>query len=208
MYKIYQTRIAPNARRVRIFLAEKGVTDVEFVTVNVLEGENIQGEFLKKNPFGRIPVMEFEDGTYLAESVAISRYFEELKPEPALFGTGALGKAQVEQWNRRAEISFMAPSAMAFRNISGAFKDREYCDPAYGEQMKKPALKALTLLDQRLQESPFLAGEALSIADISLVAGFDFFSSTKVVLPEDVLETLPGLKRWHGEMAARPSYGA
>ena len=208
MYKIYQTRIAPNARRLRIFLAEKGVTDVEYVTVNILEGENIQDAFLKKNPFGRIPVLELEDGTTLSESVAISRYFEEKVPEPPLFGEGALGKALVEQWNRRAEMGFMMPAAMAFRNISGTFKDREYCDAAYGEQMRKPARKALELLDQQLQETKFLAGDALSVADISLVAGFDFFSSVKVVLPEEILEQLPGLKRWHADMSARPSYGA
>ena len=207
-YTIYQTKIAPNARRLRLFLAEKGVTDVEFVTVNILEGENLEETFRKKNPFGRIPVMEFEDGSTLAESVAISRYFEEIKPEPPLFGVDPLDKATVEMWNRRVDISFLVPSAFAFRNISGRFKDREYCDPSYGEQMRKPATKALKLFDQRLQESPFLAGERYTVADCSLTAGFDFFFGTKTVYPEDILETSPGLKRWHDSMKERPSYAA
>lgn len=207
-YTIYQTHIAPNARRLRIFLAEKDVGDVEYVTVNLLEGENLSEAFRAKNPFGRIPVMEFEDGTFLSESVAISRYFEEIVPEPPLFGVDPLDKATVEMWNRRVEISFLVPSALAFRNISGTFKDREYCDASFGEQMRKPATKALALLDKRLQESPFLAGENYSIADVSLTAGFDFFFGTKVVLPADALETMPGLKRWHDAVKMRPSYAA
>lgn len=208
MYKIYQTRIAPNARRLRIFLAEKNITDVEYVTVNILEGENLGEEYRKKNPFGRIPVLEFEDGTYLSESVAISRYFEEIQPEPPLFGVGALERAEVEMWNRRVELSFLIPGALGFRNITGTFKDREYCDAAYGKEIAKAALGAAKLLDQRLQETPFLAGERYSIADVSLTAGLDFLMAVKVVLPEDLLETAPGLKRWHDTMKARPSYAA
>lgn len=206
MYKVYQTRIAPNARRLRIFLAEKGVENVEFITVNLLEGENLGEAFRKKNPFGRIPVLEFEDGTYLSESVAISRYFEEIQPEPPLFGADALERAQVEMWNRRAELSFMMPAALGFRNITGTFKDREYCDATYGAEMAKTATKVLRLIDARLQEAPFLAGDRYSIADISLTAGLDFFIGVKVVLPENLFEISPGLKRWHDDMKARPSY--
>lgn len=208
MYKIYQTRVAPNARRLRLFLAEKGVQNIEYVTVNILEGQNLSEEFRRKNPFGRVPVLEFEDGTHLSESVAISRYFEEIQPDPPLFGSDPLEKATVEMWNRRVEISFMLPAALAFRNISGTFKDREHCDPAFGEQMKKPAAKSLALLDQRLGEAQFLAGERYSIADITLTAAFDFFSSVKVALPPDALETMPNLKRWHDEISARGNYDA
>ena len=208
MYKMYQTRIAPNARRVRIFLAEKGVDNVELVTVNILEGENLGEPFRKMNPFGRIPVLEFEDGTYLSESVAISRYFEELKPEPPLMGVDPLDKAMVEMWNRRAEISFLFPGALAFRNITGTFKDREYCDAEFGAEIAKASQAGLKLIDERLQESPFLAGERYTIADATLTAGFDFLSAVKVVLPEDVLETHKGLKRWHDDMKSRPSYTA
>lgn len=208
MYKIYQTKIAPNARRLRLFLAEKGVADVTFVTVNLLEGENLTPEFRAKNPFGRIPVLEFEDGSFLAESVAISRYFEEIVPEPPLFGLDPLDKAHVEMWNRRAEFGFMQPAGFAFRNISGAFKDREVCNADYGQVMAANANKGLALLDERLGVSEFLAGPRYSIADCTLTAAFDFFHGTKVVTPEDILDQLPNLKRWHAAMAARANYRA
>ncbi|MEL6977792.1 MAG: glutathione S-transferase family protein [Pseudomonadota bacterium] len=208
MYKIYQTRIAPNARRLRIFLAEKGVSDVEYITVNILKGDNLSEEFRAKNPFGRIPVLEFEDGSTLSESVAISRYFEEIQPEPPLFGVGARERAEIEMWNRRVELGFMMPSAIGFRNISGTFKDREYCDPVYGKEIGKAGLKGLKLLDQRLEDAPFIAGERYSIADATLTAGFDFLLATETVIPADILETSPGLKRWHETMKTRPSYAA
>lgn len=208
MYKIHQTRIAPNARRLRIFLAEKGVQNVEFVTVNILEGENLGPNFRAKNPFGRIPVLEFEDGSVLSESVAIARYFEEIQPEPPLFGVGPLGRATVEMWHRRVEISFMVPAAQAFRNISGVFKDREYCDPVYGREMSKVAVKSLKLFDDHLQGSLFLAGDNYSIADATFTAILDFALGAKVALPEDVLDGLDGLNRWREAMAARPSYNA
>lgn len=208
MYKMYQTRVAPNARRVRIFLAEKGVDTVEFITVNILKGENIQAEFREKNPFGRIPVLEFEDGSTLSESVAISRYFEEIVPEPPLFGVDARDRATVEMWNRRAELSFMLPAALGFRNISGTFSDREVCNAEYGAEMAKTATKALKLFERHLADHPFLAGERYSVADATMVSGLDFFMSVKCVLPEDILETSPNLKRWHDDMQKRPSYAA
>src|SRR5713226_3423593 len=102
--KIYDYKLAPNPRRVRIFLAEKKII-VPLEEIDIMKGVNRQPEFLRKNPLGGIPVLELDDGKCLAESVAICRYFEELHPEPALFGTGAIERATIEMWNRRMELS-------------------------------------------------------------------------------------------------------
>ena len=117
---------SPNARRVHVFMAEKGI-EMERVPVDIRAGENITPEFLAKNPGGRVPVLELDDGTFIGESVAICRYLEALQGEPDLFGEGALQSAQVEMWQRRVELNFMAEVAGAFRNITGFFKDRETC---------------------------------------------------------------------------------
>src|SRR5258708_35229615 len=104
--KIYDYKLAPNPRRVRVFLAEKGIS-VPFEEVDIFKGVNRQPEFLKKNPLGGIPVLELDDGRHLAESVAICRYFELLHPEPALFGKGAFEQASVEMVNRRVEVGLV-----------------------------------------------------------------------------------------------------
>src|SRR5260370_35416551 len=106
--KIYDYKLAPNPRRVRVFLAEKGIS-VPFEEVDIFKGVNRQPEFLKKNSLGGIPVLELDDGRHLAESVAICRYFELLHPEPALFGKGAFEQANVEMWKRRLELAGLGP---------------------------------------------------------------------------------------------------
>ena len=194
---------SPNARRVHIFLAEKGVS-LERVPVDIRAGENISAAHLAKNPAGRVPVLELDDGSYLSESVAICRYLESLHPEPNLFGAPGLEAATVEMWGRRAEINFMANVAGAFRNITGFFKDRETPVKEWGEVCAGVAGKALVMFDDRLAESPYLTGDRFSIADITLGVAIDFAEMVKVV----PLPSLANVARWRAELAERPSWSA
>jgi glutathione S-transferase len=200
--KILETSVAPNGRRVRIFLAEKGV-EVTMEQVDIRAGENLGDEFLAKNPFGRIPVLELDDGSYLAESVAICRYFEGLHPQPPLFGTDPLTQASIEMWNRRAELNFMMPAAQAFRNITGVFKDRETVVPEWGQVSAGAAADALKVFDTALAERDYLAGE-FSVADITFAVAVDFAQAVKLDLPFD----LPNLARYREQVGARTSFSA
>jgi len=197
--KLYESP-SPNARRVHVFMAEKGI-DCERVPVDIRGGENIAPDYLAKNPAGRVPLLELDDGTFIAESVAICRYLEFLHPEPNLFGEPGLAAAQVEMWQRRAEMNFMAEVAGAFRNLTGFFKDRETCVKDWGAVCAEKAPRALAMFDHRLGESDFLAGDRFTIADITLCIALDFARQVKVVtLPE-----LAHLDRWYGHVSAWPS---
>ncbi|MEM8768284.1 MAG: glutathione S-transferase family protein [Pseudomonadota bacterium] len=201
--KLFEAQGTPNARRVHIFMAEKGI-ELPREAVDLRGGENIGEAFKAKNPFGRIPVLELDDGTCIAESVAICRYFEGTNPEPPLFGTDTLNQAQVEMWNRRAEIGFLMNVAMAFRNLTGFFKDREKVSQEWGAISQEVAADSIRLFDAHLADSEFLAGDSLSIADITLCCAYDFGRAVKVELPDD----LPNLSRWHETLSARPSFSA
>ena len=194
---------SPNARRVHVFMAEKGI-DCERVTVDIRAGENLTPEYLAKNPAGRVPVLELDDGTFLSESVAICRYLEGLHPEPNLFGNDPLEAASVEMWQRRAEMNFMAEVAGAFRNITGFFKDRETCVAEWGQVCAEKAPKALEFFDAHLADNQFLVGDKFSIADITLGLAIDFAGMVKVVEIPD----LANLSRWKAEIDARESFSA
>src|ERR1700731_491806 len=148
--KIYDFTGAPNPRRVRVFLAEKGITNVPFEQVNIATADNRKPEFLKINPMGGIPVLELDDGTHIAEAVAICRYFEELKPEPHLMGVDAKDKAIVEMWNRRMEFEVLSMAAGSFRKTSDFFNGRLPQGKEYGEICKSGAVKRLEWLDTGL----------------------------------------------------------
>lgn len=193
----------PNGRRVRVFLAEKGIT-VPSVFIDLRAGDNIGAAHRARNPFGRVPVLELDDGTCIAESVAICRYFEELQPTPVLFGSDTMSRVMVEMWNRRAEINFLLPGAQAFRNLTGIFKDREKISAEWGAISQEAAADALAIFDERLGQSRFLAGDAFSIADITFGVALDFFQAVKLELPFD----LPNVTRYRTELAARPSWTA
>ena len=200
--KLYESP-SPNARRVQVFMAEKGI-DMERVPVDIRGGENITPEYLAKNPAGRVPVLELDDGTFIGESVAICRYLEGLHPEPNLFGEGPLESALVDMWQRRVELNFMAEVAGAFRNITGFFKDRETCVAEWGQVCAEKAPKALAMFDAQLADNTYLAGDKFSIADITLVIALDFAKMVKVVeLPE-----LENISRWYAEVNQRPSFQA
>jgi len=199
--KIYEDRVAPNPRRVRVFLAEKGITDVEFVPVGIGDGGILTLEFLRRNRLAQVPVLELDDGSYLTESVAICRYFEYLKPKPALFGEPGLDMARVEMWNRRMEFEVFWPIANVFRHIHPFFKGKHPQLPEYGEVCRAHALKRLDWLDGELADGrPFIAGDVYSIADITALCGIDFGRISGIRIGER-----PHLARWHAAVAARPS---
>lgn len=199
--KLYEAP-SPNAKRVQVFLAEKGVS-CERVTVDLRAGENLSEEYRRKNPAGRVPALELDDGTVIAESVAICRYLEALHPDPNLFGKGAVGEATVEMWQRRVELNLMMNVAMAFRNLSGIFKDRETCVKEWGEVSAGHAAAALPMFEERLGATRFLAGENFSIADITLAVTLQFADRVKVPL-----EHGPNLSRLFEEVKSRPSWSA
>lgn len=202
--KLFDGGRAPNPRRVRVFLAEKGIR-VPLVPVDMGAMEH-RGEAVRaRNPLQRLPVLELDDGTILTESVAICRYFEELHPEPALFGQGALGKAQVEMWQRRMELNFMASVAHAFRHVHPAMKDWEVPQiPEWGEANKPKAIEFLRFLDTELSGREFVAGDAYSIADITGLIAVDFMKPARIQVPDDCVNVL----RWYKAISSRLSAAA
>lgn len=199
--KLYDGGRAPNPRRVRIFLAEKGV-EVPLVPVDMGALGHRSAEVTALNPMQRLPVLELNDGTVITESVAISRYFEEIYPEPALFGRGAVGKALVEMWQRRVELNLFASVAAAFRHIHPAMIEWEVPQvPAWGEANKPKALAFLDILDKQLATSTFIAGDDYSIADITGLVAIDFFKPARIELPGHVAH----VKRWYDAVSSRPS---
>ncbi len=200
--KLYESP-SPNARRVHIFMAEKGV-EVERVPVDIRAGENLSDEYLAKNPAGRVPLLELDDGSYLGESIAISRYLEALHPEPNLLGSDAKEIGTVEMWNRRAEMNFLMNVAMGFRNITGFFKDRETCVEEWGHVSAEAAAKSVAMFDARLGESKYLAGDRFTMADITFGVAWEFAGRVKVIdLPE-----APNVARFLEDVRARPSWSA
>ncbi|MCY3928741.1 MAG: glutathione S-transferase family protein [Acidobacteria bacterium] len=199
--KLHEAATTPNCRRVRIFLAEKGI-EIPVVPVDVGKAENRQDAFRKKNPMGRVPVLELDDGTFIAESVAICRYFEQLQPEPALMGGGDPEQvARIEMWQRRMELEITVPIMQVFRNTHPYFADRIDQYPDYGESQRRHATKRLAWLDQELADREFVAGDQYSIADITAQIGIDFGRVTKFRVTEET----PNLLRWHQAVSARPS---
>lgn len=198
--KLYEYTAAPNPRRVRIFLAEKGIS-IPYEQVDIAKGQHRTPEFLKINPMGGLPVLELDDGTELAESVAICRYLEGTHPEPKLMGVDPKDIAIVEMWNRRMEFEILAMTAGAFRNTSPFFKGRIPQVPEYGEICKNAAIKRLEWLDTELANRQFIAGDRYTIADITALVGIDFGKPSNIrIQPEH-----KNLARWYQAVSTRPS---
>lgn len=199
--KTYDFALAPNPRRLRIFLAEKGLK-IPSEQINILEGKNRTPEFLKKNPAGGLPVLELDDGSHLAESVAICRYLEGLHPEPNLLGKGNLEQATIEQWNRRIELNLFGPVARVFQNTSELFKGRIKQFADYGAAQKETVDQQLQWLDGQLQGKNFIAGDRYTIADITALVAIDFGSMMAGIKLDPALKNL---NRWHQAVSSRPS---
>jgi len=199
--KLYDIKTAPNPRRTRIFLAEKGIT-VPAKQLDMMAREHQSAEYTAINPLQRVPALVLDDGTAITESIAICRYFEVLQPTPPLFGEGATGIAKVEMWNRRCEINFFANVAAVFRHLHPAMKEFEVPQvPAYAEAMRPKAVAFLELADKQLATNEFIAGDRFSVADITLLCAIDFMKPARIAMPDG----LAHVKRWHAAVSARPS---
>ncbi|HET6390849.1 glutathione S-transferase [Hyphomicrobium sp.] len=199
--RIIETHAAPSPRRVNIFLAEKGI-EVPREEVNMMVDDLKSGDFAKLNPWGRVPVLILDDGRAISETVAICRYFEEISPEPPLFGTGPIGKAEVEMWNRRIENGLYNAVFAVFRHLHPKMAHLEVPQIAeWGEANKEKVAHELKLTDARLSQSRFLAGDAYSIADITALVAIDFMKPARLGRPDGFTNVL----RWHEEVSARPS---
>ena len=202
--KLYDGGRAPNPRRTRIFLAEKGIKlPLEPIDLGAMQHRS--AAYTAVNPIQRVPALELDEGTVITESIAICRYFEELQPDPPLFGRGALEIARVEMWNRRLELHFLFPVSHVFRNSHPAMKEMEVPQvPAWAEANKPRVLEFVALLDRELVDRPFVAGDKFTVADITGLVAVDFMKPAKLAVPDE----LKNLKRWHAEVSARPSAAA
>lgn len=208
--KLYDCQMAPNPRRARMFIAEKGL-DIPRVEVNILAGENLKPEYLEVNPWGFLPALQLDDGTVIAEAPCIFRYLETEHPEPNLLGTDAKETAKIEAWERFAEMNGMGAIGEFFRNQTEALADRAV--PGYAGVKTLPELvergrqRAAWFYDQvekRLGESEYLGGDRFSAADITALCGIDFGNAVGLGIPDGHEHT----KRWHAAVSSRPSAAA
>ncbi|GAB5471073.1 MAG: glutathione S-transferase [Rhodospirillales bacterium] len=205
--KLFNMKSAPNPRRVRMFLAEKGV-DIETVEIDIVAGENLKSDYLAINPRGMLPALQLDDGSIIDDSSAICRYFEETNPEPALYGDSAKSKATIECWIRRIESDGFIPAAEMLRNSSPAFENRSVPGtsntpqiPALAERGKTRLEAFYNRLDQQLASSEFIAGDSFSAADITALCVLDFARRVGTPIPD----SLENLAAWRERVAARPS---
>ncbi len=204
--KFYDCSTAPSPRRVRIFIAEKGI-GIETVQIDLREGEHLTPEFKAINPHCTVPVLELDDGTTIAEIPPICRYLEEIHPEPNLFGADARERATIGQWDRYMEIDGVMAVAEALRNRAKGMAGRAITGPVGYEQIPELAERGLARtrqyfadLDRRLGESEYIAGPRFTVADITALVAVDFAGWLKIAIADDQ----PNLRRWHDTVAARP----
>lgn len=200
--KLYETVVAPNPRRVRWVMAEKAISDIEVVRLNMTEGQHKTDELLTRTGgFVGLPILELDDGTTLTESLAICRYLESRYPQPNLFGTTPEETAIIEMWTRRAELLVAHPLMIGVRHLSPMLAGLEQQDAVVGGHNRDQGLKALALLDQRLKGRDWLAADRLTMADIVAFIGLDFTRLIRLALPEDLTE----VARWAQAMRDRPA---
>ena len=199
--KLYTTTLAPNPRRVRIFMEEKGI-EMPVQEISIMEGEHKQEEYKKISSSSKVPALELDDGTVITESMAICRYLELLHPEPALFGSSKVEQAKIEMESRRIELELMLPIASAFRHTHPAAAALENPQiEEYGIAQRENAINRLNLLDEELGEQKFIAGDDYSVADITALCAIDFGGLAQIEVPS----SLVNLSRWLEDMRSRPS---
>jgi len=197
---LYDLPAGMHPRRVRIFLAEKGVS-LPIKVVNAADGENHQPEFLRLNPMGRLPMLQLNDGTIIAESLAICRYLEGLHPTPPLWGDGAVDGALVDMWTRRMEQQISAPIANIFTHASDFYRNRMTQVPDYAQWSRDLVMKNLAWLDSELAGRPFIVGERYTMADIVAQCAFVLGKAVGVRIPAEQ----QNLTRWFAQASARPT---
>jgi glutathione S-transferase len=205
--KLYDYAAAPSPRRVRIFLAEKGIA-VPTVQVDLYKGEQFTPAFRAVNPDCTVPVLELDDGTRIADAIAICVYFEASQPEPPLMGSDAKSRAMIAAAERRAERDGFYAVVEAFRNFTPAFKARalpgadDYEQiPALAERGRARVARFFAALDAELADREFVCGERISIADITALVTIDFAKRIKLTIPESRTH----LRRWYDAVSSRPS---
>src|SRR5262245_56070105 len=199
--KLYDGGRAPNPRRTRIFLAEKGIK-LPLEPVDLGSMQQKSSAYTAINPLQRVPALVLDDGTVITESIAICRYFEEFQPDPPLFGKGALESALVEMWQRRVEQNLLGSVSHVFRNSHPAMKEMEIPQvPAWAEANKPRIADFLRVLDSELKNRKFIAGDKYTVADITGLVAIDFMKPAKLTVPDNLVN----IKRWHADVSARPS---
>ncbi|MFA6207460.1 MAG: glutathione S-transferase [Methylocystis sp.] len=199
---LYNTPLAPNPRRVRIFLAEKNVT-IPMRDVDLMTHEHKQESYVAVNALEEVPALLLDDGATLTESVAICRYIESLYPDPPLLGRNAREQAFIEMWQRRVEFRLFTPVALAFRHSHPALARLESPQkPEFAEHQRPRAQQMMRFLDQELAARRFIASDDFTIADITAIVAIDLTKAARVEIPQD----LPNLSRWRAEVSARPSF--
>lgn len=199
--KIIEQERAPNPRRVKIFVAEKGL-DIEFEKIEINKAEHRTPEFTALNPTQRVPVLVLDDGTAISESVSICRYLEALHPEPNLFGKGPLETALVDMWNRRMELGLLYAVSQCFRHRHPAMAEMEKPQISSWADANEPRVfDSLQILDSQLAKTAFVAGDRYTIADITTLVAVDFMKPARLKVPAG----LSNIQRWYGEVSSRPS---
>jgi glutathione S-transferase len=198
---LYHDTRAPNPRRVRIFLAEKGVA-YDTIEVSIAAAEHQKPEFRQKNPLALLPVLELADGKILRESMAICHYLEELHPEPNLLGADPWERALIEQWNRHAELELLIPIAQVFRNTNAFWSGRIRQSPEFGEIMREQVTSRFDWFESELAQRPYIAGQRFTVADITALCAIDFGKVSNIRIKP---ETHPSLAAWHARVSGRPS---
>ena len=202
--KLYDNKMANSPRKVRMFLAEKKISDVEMIEIDLMKGEHKTPEYRAIAPNSRIPALQLDDGTVITESTAICRYLESLYPEPNLFGESPIEIASIEMWQARIYNELMIPLAMGFRHLHPAMSGLETQNKDYGEQQKKIGIKSLNYFNGVLSESEFVAGDRYTFADIQMITTTDFF----IGLNQLNLGDYPEIERHTRLMSERPSFTA
>ena len=202
--KLYNNEMANSPRKVRMFMAEKNISDIEIINIDLMSGEHKSPEYKAIAPNSRIPALELDDGTVIMESTAICRYLESLYPEPNLFGESAIEIASIEMWQARIYNELMIPLAMAFRHLHPGMSNLEIQNKEYGETQKNIGKKSLKYFNLVLSESKFVAGDRYTFADIQMITTTDFF----IGLNRLSLDDYPEIKRHSELMSQRPSFSA
>ena len=202
--KLYNNEMANSPRKVRMFMAEKNISDIEIINIDLMSGEHKTPEYRAIAPNSRIPALELDDGNVIMESTAICRYLESLYPEPNLFGENAIEIASIEMWQARIYNELMIPLAMAFRHLHPGMSEMEIQNKEYGQTQKTIGIKSLKYFDASLSEAEFVAGDRFTFADIQMITTTDFF----IGLNRLNLEEYPEIKRHSKLMSERLSFSA
>ena len=200
--KLYDFPQSPNCRKVRMYLAEKGLS-VPLQRINLLAGEQSSPEFLQRNPFGAVPILELDDGTVIPESLVIIEYFEELYPEPPLLGRDPLTRALVRAWERRCELGVFLQATRRFLHASPFFATRVEQNPKVVQEAGQVLRNRLSLINDQLKDHEWVTG-SFSLADITLLAGIDFATASQFTLEP----AWTHLGRWDAAIRQRPSAAA